>query len=152
MSVDKPLRGVSCVECRFCFFDESLESSFSDSEMGNFFLKLFGKSNQVAFRSSGKSTRVTWTGGSSAGAAPRTLCLCQYFVSSFFYYDSMNNVFLISFCFLKYYCVGFVSNKNVYYIVLDGWKYPVRYDWVNCWRRDSLMKVVCVQYGVLLFV
>ena len=57
MSVDKSLRGVSCVECRFCFFDESLESSFSDSEMGNFFLKLFGKSNQVAFRSCGKSTR-----------------------------------------------------------------------------------------------
>ena len=37
MSVDKSLRGVSCVECRFCFFDESLKSSFSDSEVGIFF-------------------------------------------------------------------------------------------------------------------
>lgn len=67
MSVDKSLRGVSCVECRFCFFDESLESSFSDSEVGIFFFQLFGKSNQVAFRSGGKSTRVVRTGGSRAG-------------------------------------------------------------------------------------
>ena len=58
VSVDKSLRGVSCVECRFCFFDESLESSFSDSEVGIFFFQLFGKSNQVVFRSGGKSTRV----------------------------------------------------------------------------------------------
>ena len=53
MSLDKSLRGVSCIEYRFCFFDESLESSFSDSEVG-FFFQLFEKSNQVAFRSGGR--------------------------------------------------------------------------------------------------
>ena len=45
MSVDKSLRGVSCVECRFCFFDESLESSFSDSEVGIFFFNFL--ENQI---------------------------------------------------------------------------------------------------------
>ena len=45
MSIDKSLRGVSCVECRFCFFDESLESSFSDSEVGIFFFNFL--ENQI---------------------------------------------------------------------------------------------------------
>ena len=107
----------------------------------DFFFSTFWKIKSSRIQKWWENTRVVWTGGSRAGAAPRTLCLCRYFVSSFFYYDSMNNVFLNSFYLIYILLCWFCVEKNVNYIVLDGWKYPVRYDWVNCWGRDSLIKV-----------
>ena len=119
---------------------------------GIFFISTFWKIKSSRIQKWWENTRVVWTGGSRAGAAPRTLCLCRYFVSSFFYYDSMNNAFLISFFFnlniivlvlcRKKCILLFWMDENIPWGMIGSTIGDVTHSW----------KLIGCQYGVLLFV